>query len=352
MLNRCAQMRALRFNESPVHKLDPWLPHRDRAAVRLGRMDPWARLFRLAAKQYGVVTFRQAQACGIASSTWQRRLADERWERPYPGVAIVPGVGATDSLLQRRVLAAVLASGSDALASHRSAAAVLGFWDGPLADLEVLLPLERRGPSLAGVWVRRTGTLERGDRTRVGPVPVTAPARTVCDLAAVLSDERCLRPVVIAAVQRRRVTLERVAARVERLGRFRGAPVLRRLLAQLDEERCDSELEFLVRRRLREEGFDPLPGTVPVRLRTGRTVYVDIGFAGVRAGIEVDGRVYHTDPADVAADHQKQNELQAVDFRLLRITWLRFDQDWDGFVAELRATLAAANSPGKGHTSG
>lgn len=301
-------------------------------------VDPWARLYRLAGRQHGAVSTAQAVACGISESTWWRRIRREGWPRPFRGVALVPGGPPT---LAQSVMAAVLAVNGPVWAARGTAAALLGLADSPPSRITLVAPPGVGSHPPRGVHIVRTQSLVPAHTTLVGPVPVTTPARTVIDWAAELRTAALLRPVVIQAVQRRRLRLDQVGALLEALGPVAGAGTLRTVLRQLDEERCDSELEYLVRRKLRAAGFRPAPGPVPVTVAGGRVFHVDIGFPPRPVGIEVDGRAYHLAAADVAADHGRANLIMAVRYRLLRVTWLRVDRDWDGFCEELRLNLAA-----------
>lgn len=301
-------------------------------------MDPWARLMMIARGQHGAVSLEQAVEAGIAERTWRRRTTDERWHRPFPGVAIAPS-GRLD--FPARTMAALLAVGQPALASHWTAAHLLGISDLAPSDIDVLLPADRWLRPVPGIRVTRTRSYPERHR-QVGRIPVTIPARTVVDLASRLRVEREFRPLLIQAVQRRGCTLAQIEALLDEMGRVAGRAMMRQVLRQLATDRCDSELEFQVRKGLRAEGLNPAPAPVPLRLRNGRTIHVDIGFPPLPVGVEVDGRAFHSSAQAVAKDHRRQNSAQAVGYQMLRITWLRMDRDWEGFVEELRWNLDAA----------
>jgi len=89
--------------------------------------------------------------------------------------------------MQGRLLAAIKSVGKDAVLSHLSAAALWGFleWDG--RDPEVTVP--RAGVvARDNIRVHRTSLLEPRDFMRHEGIPVTSPARTLVDLAAVVND--------------------------------------------------------------------------------------------------------------------------------------------------------------------
>src|SRR5262245_35228721 len=77
----------------------------------------------LAARQHGVVTARQLEACGLGRGKVARRVASGWLTRLHPGIylfASLPAQFCTE-------MAAVLACGDTALLSHHTAAAVWGF---------------------------------------------------------------------------------------------------------------------------------------------------------------------------------------------------------------------------------
>lgn len=74
---------------------------------------------RLARRQYGLVSRRQALASGASRSLVQRRLAAARWEQVFTGVYRLAGIAPS---WRQNLLAACLAVGGDTSSSHRSAA--------------------------------------------------------------------------------------------------------------------------------------------------------------------------------------------------------------------------------------
>jgi very-short-patch-repair endonuclease len=61
-----------------------------------------------------------------------------------------------------------------------------------------------------------------------------------------------------------------------------------------------------------------------------------------RIAIEVDGRRHHDDASGrFDDDRARGNELVAVGWRVLRVTWNELVQHPDRIVAQLRALLAA-----------
>lgn len=298
-------------------------------------MVDWTAVATLASRQHGVVARRQLLELGVSGRTLAHRVEAGGWKLAHRGVYVLPG--AADSF-EQRTMAAVLANGPVALASHLTAAYLYGLLPGPPPVVDVLLPAACRSRKLPDVHVTRSRTLCARDRTAVGAIPATSPARTIIDLASVLEPPG-LRAMVIDARQRRVVTMARILTRLADLGPVRGSGDLRRILWELDAERCDSVLEARVRQLLRKAGLPrPEPAPVPVRAG-GRTLHVDIGWPQQRVGLEVDGFAWHQDRRALDRDQRRHNALVLVGWKVLRVGWGRLEEDTAGFLRELRLLL-------------
>src|SRR5438270_5518516 len=139
------------------------------------RKDSEAALLELAARQHLAFTASQALDLGLSSGTLNRRVAVGRWMRPYRGVYLCT-CGPVD--WRSRVMAAVLACGSNAYASHRSAAAVWGLLE-DVETPEVTVP-HRVAPRHRGIMVHRTLRVERA---RHEGFMVCTPMRSPLDLS-------------------------------------------------------------------------------------------------------------------------------------------------------------------------
>ena len=105
-----------------------------------------------------------------------------------------------------------------------------------------------------GIRVHRTSHLSARDRTRTQLVPVTAPARTLLDLAAIL-DDRPLRSLVRRAQGLKRVNVRQLNEVLTRLGPRRGSRRLARVIAT-GPAPTRSVLEDIVLDLLLEGGFE------------------------------------------------------------------------------------------------
>jgi predicted transcriptional regulator of viral defense system len=135
----------------------------------------------VAAVQHGV--FHVTQVALSPRAVQQRAIAGHLC-RQHAGVySVVPR-----HLLKREGLwmAAVLACGAGAVLSHRSAAALLALRDWGGTKIDVTVPRRSRREH-EGVKVRCSTTLTDGDVTVVNNIPCTTVARTLLDLAEVVT---------------------------------------------------------------------------------------------------------------------------------------------------------------------
>ncbi|MPZ89213.1 MAG: hypothetical protein GEU81_14330, partial [Nitriliruptorales bacterium] len=248
-------------------------------------MRDWQGLFALGRRQHGALALSDGERFGWSRNALLLHARRQGWERPQPGVVLLPG---TQRTFETRVATALLQVGGRVLAGRRTAAYVLGMVDRPPATVEMVLPADRRLPRLEGVEAWRSRTLHRADAINRNGLRLTAPGRTVVDLAAVMGVDR-LRSLMIDARQRRVVRLEEIAAIHERIGRTPGGPRLTQVLAELDEECCDSMLEWYWRRALRAHDLHPHPRPFPFRCADGITIEIDVAFPDQWVACECDG---------------------------------------------------------------
>lgn len=300
-------------------------------------MTAWSRLFELGRRQGGVIAVAQAVETGLAASTLRRRAAREGWHQLHRGVFVLPGASLNADVL---TWAAVLAVGDHATITGESALHVLGALDAPPVRVHLVVPATRRAPRLDGVRITRSRTLVRADRLSLEGRWVAAPPRAFLDAAARCGRER-LRILLIDARQRRVVAVSEVAARALAVQRLPGRGRLLRACGDVDASGADSALAAEVERRLRAEGFrlDVPPRSVA---SIGRHLQPDITIEDVPVGIEVDGFGTHANRRALDVDQRKHNAYQVAGWTMLRISWTRLHEDWDGFVAELRAAVADA----------
>ncbi len=176
-----------------------------------------AALNRHLAIHYGVVGRQQAFRLGLTETQVDWLVRSRRWSVVHRGVYRRSG---TVLGPEGHTLAACLALGRTAVASHRSAAWLWGLVAVP-PDEPTVTVLPAASGRLAGAEVHRHADL-RGVRRRYRlSIPVTDVARSLCDLGesapAALVDE-----AVDRALARRLVSVPAMSAEVERLAHQAG----------------------------------------------------------------------------------------------------------------------------------
>lgn len=294
-----------------------------------------ARLARLAAGQRGVVTRRQALAAGVGAGAIRDRLRRGALHPLHRGVYLVGHPVPAPLALEQ---AALLAAGPSAVLVRRTAAALWRLTDPPPA-VEVLVA-GRQARARAGLVIRRTvSPLAASDLRRIDGLPVTSPARTVVDLAGELDGARLERLVHEAQV-RRLASPQAVRAALDRAGPVRGAAGLRRILEAARPGVTRSEAERLLTRILRGAELPPPRRNVVV----GR-YELDALWPGHRVVVEVDGWQFHGTRQAFERDRRRDMELQALGYRVVRVTWRQMRDEPLAVVARL-AALLARTSPG------
>jgi very-short-patch-repair endonuclease len=291
---------------------------------------------RLAARQYSLAHRHQLLDLGMTPRQIHARLANG-WLRPlHQSVYLVGHAGQSS---EQAVLAACLAVGSEAVASHRSAA---GLWRLRGVDArgpEITLWADRHRP-IRGVQVHRTGLLEPVDISRVRGIPVTTPARTLLDLGAV-APAAVVESALEDALMRRLVTFALLTGTLDRLGGpgRNGAGVLRALVEERDPATAPTQsmLEDLLFRVVRRGG---LPA--PVRQYEVAGVLLDGAYPDVRLGLEADSRIWHGGRLNVQRNTDKANILSADGWRVLRFTWFDLTRRVRYALASVGTQLALA----------
>jgi very-short-patch-repair endonuclease len=273
-------------------------------------------LQRLAARQHGLASRTQLLELGFSPRQISTRATTGRWPRAAPRVYDV-APAARDS--RRPLQAAVMAAAGRA--SHRSAAAILGFIEKAPMRPEILV-MEGRLPAGIDATIHRTRHLPTGDCTTVDGIACTSAARTLLDLAGVV-DEETLESAVCQAVVSGRITLPKLMRYVEAdacTGR-RGAGALRRLLCRYDDLRMvESRLEVIVMRAVRSGTFRA-PTRQFALVLDGRTVRLDLAWPEERVFVEADGFGSHSNRAQFRRDRERQNALVLLGWLPLRYTW-------------------------------
>lgn len=279
---------------------------------------------RIASASHGVVTRAELLDAGVTPGQIKQRLATGALLREHPGIY---RVGHRASSLAARYLAAVRACGTQGALSGRAAGHVLGLLRGPPPPPEVTAPTAR---IVAGVITHRSRAgLDPADVTTWRGIPVTTVARTLVDLAAVLTEGELARACHEAGV-RHGTTPADVEAVVERRPNSPGAATLR-AIARGDTRVTLSRLEDRFLARLREAGL-PLPETN--RPAGGRRV--DCRWPEHRLTVELDGYRYHRSRHAWELDRRREREARARGDEFRRYTYGDVFEEPRFMLGELR----------------
>ena len=273
-------------------------------------------LTRLAARQLGLVRRQQIADLGLSRNQLRNRVHAGALRWMSPSVLGVPGAPASRE--QRRLLA-VFDAGEGAAISHRTAASAWGLVR-ESGGLHVVRP--RTGAVRAthvGV-VHEVRDLAIGHVVRIGAIPVTTPARTIMDLAAVESLGRVAR-VLDRAWGRRLLSLGALACvlREVRVQGRRGVRFVETLLEErLGMTPAESALELRFEEILRRHGLPPMRRQVDVSDEhgwIGRVDYLDDTLGLVAF---VDGAAWHTALTDQCHDDAQTARLRAAGYVVVR----------------------------------
>ena len=273
---------------------------------------------RLAVAQNGVVTREQLEELGLNDQAIAKRVERGRLHRIHQRVYSLTPRMMTE---RGRFMAAVLACGSRAVISHRSAAYLWGLvdcWDEPI---DVTAP-NRRGRSPDGVAAHRDGSIQPIDSTRVHGIPCTSVARTVLDFAAV-APEWEVRKAVAQAEVLRILDKPKLRALLKRSRRRRGVARLRLILETMhpQTERTRSELERLFLGMCANHAVPEPEVNVWLSAPNGKRYQADFLWRENKRIVEADSRRYHDTNSAFVSDRKRQQQLELAGWRVSRCTW-------------------------------
>jgi very-short-patch-repair endonuclease len=232
-------------------------------------------------------------------------------------------------------MAAVLACGPGAVVSHQSAAALWLLLPRPDdAPVDVIPHAGDRGRR-ADIRAHRVPRLAAEDVTGVDGIPVTTPARTLLDLAAVVS-LRELEQALAQAERRQLATDEDLMAVIERNPTRRGVRVLRRLLergATPAFTRSDAEARFLALIR-RAQLPDPEVNVMFAGYE------IDFLWRSERLAVEIDGFAFHGARSSFERDRRRDAQLSARGLHVIRVTWRQIVREPEAVLVRTAQTLA------------
>jgi very-short-patch-repair endonuclease len=301
----------------------------------------WRGLLPLAATHHGLVSRAELRRAGLTEYAIEEAIRLGRLHRVFRGVYALGRPGIDE---RGRMCAATLVCGSGTVVSHRSAAFLLGLLDRAPVVVDVIAP-DSRGRKVDGIRVHLVRVPERSEAGTVAGIPCTSPARTIVDLAGIVSD-RTLRSVIERAAAKRILDIGAVET-ASRPG-IRGAKALRTLTDQWRKaaplarrSRLKSPLEAKVLPLLAQRNL-PTPGAnVPVRLADGTTIEVDFLWAEQRFVLEADSRDFHGTEVAFERDRWRDRELMRIGFSSLRVTSLQAESEPEAIAETISIRLRA-----------
>jgi very-short-patch-repair endonuclease len=275
-----------------------------------------AKLAVLAAKQHGVVAYRQLIAIGFMRGAIQHRLLTKRLHGMYKGVY---SVGYPAETAEAWEMAAVLACGRGAVVSHWTAVSRWELLRPTRGYVHVSVPSDRR---VKGIRIHHV-KLHRSDYTKRNGIPITTVPRTLLDLAAVAPLSQ-LRRATNEAARRGKLNRQAIRDLLDRNPRRTGTKALTAVIAAVDPQtrrsRSDLETAFLALCRKYS-----IP--TPVVNTTVAGLEVDMHWPGTRLIVELDSYRYHRAPAEFDDDRRRDARLKVAGYEVLRISdqWLNTD---------------------------
>ncbi len=222
-----------------------------------------------------------------------------------------------------------------------SAAAIHGSkWIAPKLPAELNQPSQHKAENL----VLHHFNLPSDEVVIRRGIPVTTPARTAFDLGR--QKNRTLAVIrVDALIQATKLKMTDLDAFIER---HRGAPGIVRLreVVALADPGAESPQETRTRLILTRAGLRPSHTQIDVFNRYGEHVRrIDMGWPEWLVGVEYDGPQHWTDPEIRAKDIDTQAELEAMGWRIVRVSSDMVKYRPYSIVERVRAALLAAGRP-------
>lgn len=186
-------------------------------------------------------------------------------------------------------------------------------------------------------------TIPAVDVTVVDAIPVTTPARTMIDLAAMIPRET-VEEALDDALRRGLTSISRLRWRIDELAR-RGRPGIAIVRALLDARMNkttvpQSVLETRLLRMIKRAGL-PAPRCQHEIKDRGKLIAIfDFAYPDVRLAIEADGYRWHTGRLRWEQDLARRNAVTARGWRMIHLTATDLERRPQEFVGTIAAALS------------
>lgn len=293
---------------------------RNSGGARAGR---WWEAAARAEGQHGIVTRAQLRAAGLSDAEITHATATGRLHSLFRGAAAL-GHGGVER--KAEVRAATLACGEGSVVSHGTAAHLLGIWEHPPAEIDVIAPVEA-GRKIPGIRRRHVPLPGPRDRWIFEGIPCTSPSRTIIDCAGRCrgaSGEWRLRRLIEQAAVEQMLNVPEIGAILAKGPRRLGSPLLRLILedwrGHKQSTRLRSPMEARLLPLLVRYGI-PAPQCNFWLTAGGKRYEVDFFWERQRLVVEADSRKYHDNPEAKRRDDDRNRALPAAGYRIWRLSW-------------------------------
>jgi len=296
------------------------------------RFDP--KISALAERQFGTVSRSQLRELGMSDTAIDERVMAGRLHRLHRGVF---AVGHRVLSIQGRRMAALLASGSGAVLSHGTAAALWGIRGSAGGHIHVTTAKKRRS---SGSIRHHFSLLPDDEKTTVEVIPTTTVPRTIFDMAATSSIDR-IEDMIRESEYRRLYDRLSLIDLLERYPRRRGAPRIRVALKRIESlpaGRPVSPLEERFLPFLRQHGL-PRPRLNEWIDVGAERFKVDCRWPGTNQIVELDGWEAHGTRSAFRADRTRDRVLRVAGYTVTRISWAQLDDEPEAIARDLQALL-------------
>jgi very-short-patch-repair endonuclease len=279
-------------------------------------LGPDARISWLAGRQHGLITRPQLIELGLS-----RHQVGGRVSRGLliPVHRTVYALGTRPRTHGARALAAVLACGEGAVASHATAAALQGMLPERRGPVDVTTPPPAR--ELRGIALHTSRSCLAAATTLNG-IPCTGPPRTLVDTAStdgVVATTRAWTTLAGRRALRPRAIEQELRCHPRR----RGSEVVRALLEAhrlAVTGRTRSQLEAEALRMCAAHGL-PVPAVNQLVRLDDATYEADLLWADARLIVELDGWDAHNHPDAAREDHRRDFDLDIAGWSVVRLMW-------------------------------
>ncbi len=286
----------------------------------------------ISAAQGGVITRRQLRDSTCSDRTISRMIQRGALQRITRGGVYL--VGGTPWSAAARTWAGVLMT--DGVLGFTSAAVLWGMEVEAPPFVQVIVPTSRRPRPPDWVRVHRS-FVPSSEVVRRDGLPVTSRARTAIDLIGHLPRRDAIR-FADRALQRSWVTRNQLERRLVDESFKPGNRNLRTVL-HASSAAAASEAERRLHQLLRRARLVGWAANHPVRDGSRVVAVIDVAFEQLRLAIEVDGWAFHSDVDRFRRDRQRQNDLVALGWTVLRFTWADLSERPDYVIAQIRHAL-------------